>query len=309
MPLARLRKGWTLVELLVVIAIIAVLIGLLVPAIQRVREAAVRATCLDNLRQIGVALHNYHTSYNAFPPAMGHAYTEIALGTTPVGAGPSDWPKGWRLAIAPYLEETLAHYATLVVVLNCPADPRYLDGLRNEVDTHAYSCYVGVAGYDTYGDDGVFPNSVSGMMPAGPAPTPSISTTKITDGTSNTLMVAERPPLLLGADWGWGWWESLDMGDLCTGLKTTSILWGDNCKTPAYFGPGARGAGSSSYEPAGAVPDENCHINHPWSFHDGGAHFLFADGSCRFISYEAGAVLPALATRAGGEVVNLSLID
>src|SRR5262245_63661765 len=88
----RKRSAFTLIELLVVIAIIAVLIALLVPAVQKVRDAANRATCANNLRQIGVAFHNYESNHRAFPPAY------IAVLSTPVA-----YP--WGIFLLPYLEQ------------------------------------------------------------------------------------------------------------------------------------------------------------------------------------------------------------
>src|SRR5262249_30828485 len=127
-------------------------------------------------------------------------------------------------------------------------------------------------------------------------------------GCSNTLLVAERPPLLLGASWGWGWWDSWDAGDVSIGLKNSTILGGTTpCPRPQYFGPGPAGVFATRYE--GATPrgaSANCHANHPWSFHPGGGNFLFADGSVRFVPYSASLVLPDMATRAGGEVFDAS---
>jgi prepilin-type N-terminal cleavage/methylation domain-containing protein/prepilin-type processing-associated H-X9-DG protein len=311
------RPAFTLIELLVVIAIIAILIALLVPAVQKVRESAGRTECANHLRQVGIALHNYHDQFAAFPPAVGGGKNYktsppilshwAVVAATPNGQPPQDT---WFRYILPYLEQgdaaidPVLGYAipctTNFAMFNCPQDPRYPDGLVDLAGGANYSAafqsYPCVEGYSIYGTNVGGVIVYEGIM----YKDSKTSVAQVTDGTSTTIIVAERPPLMLGAGGGWGWWDSWDEGDCSIGLMNTTNFGNGACPSPAYFGPGAYGAdGTQFYGGTG----NNCDANHPWSWHPGGGHFLFADGSTRFLSYDVGSLLPAFATRAGNEAV------
>jgi prepilin-type processing-associated H-X9-DG protein len=285
-----------LIELLVVIAVIGVLLGLLLPAVQRVRAAADRIQCANNLKQIGLALHNYHDAHSVLPP-----------GVTSERRGEPFPRTTWLTRLLPYLEQeplwraTIAAYAyqpwpylnpphvgfgTPIRVFACPADSRTLEAQ----DTHqglrpALTSYVGVLGTAYERTDGVlFRDS-------------RVRLTDITDGTTSTLMVGERPP---SADLWYGWWYAgygqagTGSADMLLGVRERNFGGGyvSDCPPGPY------------HFRAGRV-DEQCDLFHFWSLHPGGAHFLFADGSARFLTYSADQALPALATRSGGEAVNL----
>jgi prepilin-type N-terminal cleavage/methylation domain-containing protein/prepilin-type processing-associated H-X9-DG protein len=294
------RRAFTLIELLVVIAILAILIGLIVVAVQQVRHAAARTQCQNNLRQTGIALHDFHAVYGVFPPALGPPAIPIVSGPAGPTAPDDTKTQTWLRQILPYLQENNATYEAVFAFFNCPADPRYPAGFFNPNDSHGYTSYLAVEGYSTYGNEGImFLNS-------------RIAAGNVADGTSNTIIVAERPPLLLGASWGWGWWDSWSEGDVGIGLKNTKGLPRISpCPATQLFGPGPANAGPNGYigAPVPSWMDINCHANHPWSFHAGGANMLFADGAVRFVTYSAAEILPAFATRAGGEAVDLSLLE
>ena len=288
------RRGFTLIELLVVIAIIAILIGLLLPAVQKIREAANRIKCQNNLKQIGLGQHNYHATFEKFTPARGTLGQQLGFST-------DGWTqyRGWMSELLPYIEQDnlykglysswsggfFANYNKPVSGFICPSDPR--GGQLKAppaAGNGALTCYLGVTGNNN--NTVVFNGPTNGIFDVS---TRGVGVAGITDGTSNTVMVGERPP---AGDLSWGWWSVSDFDCL---LSTREPQWfystsGGNpvCSSPGRYGPGN--------------PNQNCHSNHFYSMHTGGANWLMGDGAVRFIPYSAQPLISAdLATRNGGE--------
>ncbi len=297
----RCRRGFTLPELFVVIGIIGVLLALTMPAVMQVRDAAARVECSGNLRQIGLALQQHHNEHHVLP--AGCSYQN--------GADPQPHT-GWCARILPYLErdgvwreavqafeqEKLflrnpphAGLATVIRAFTCPSDSR--THVANDFGIlpggftlrAAFTSYLGVEGTNQFTKDGVlFLDSRVRMA-------------DLTDGTSNTLMLGERPPsynLVLGW-WYAGWGQDKDgSAEMILGVNEINVnkVYKTNCPT----GP---------YQFQTGHVDDPCSAFHFWSLHPGGAHFLFADGHVQFLKYSANPLMPALATRAGREQVEL----
>ena len=283
------RQGFTLIELLVVIAIIAILVALLVAGVQKVREAAARAQCQNNLKQIGLALHNYHDGYKRFPAGIS-----ADLGAESGAISPSDCPRcqeppiqgiwgSWLTMILPYMEQgnlynqlilTDREYgycqgpdspgATVVAGYICPADwvPQ---------ETIQYGqYYFGVNSYFANAGTTAWPvssASLNGVMYYNSA----VRIDHITDGTSTTLLAGERysmDPGMMDVDLadvrGWAWTNSNSgedhLGDTSHPLNSQA----------ADIGTGPR-------------------KNNFGSGHRGGANFVMCDGSVHFFSDQLGS--------------------
>jgi prepilin-type N-terminal cleavage/methylation domain-containing protein/prepilin-type processing-associated H-X9-DG protein len=293
----RARPGFTLIELLVVIAIIAILIGLLAPAVQRVREAAARLSCQNNLHQIGIACHSYHDSNGALPP--GYVATAYYPDTAP------GW--GWAAFLLPYVEQdsiyrqidfnqpipTQPAIQSIVKVYLCPSDAPppaafpVTDALFGPICLAAPCSYAATVGQDAYEvdaptGDGVFYRNSRTRL------------TDITDGTSQTNIIGDRA------------WNQ------------TMGIWA-GAPSGAVARAGVRNAWPFATGSAQALvlvhnnwinitTDADGGLDDFSSNHQSGVNLLFADGSVHFLrSITVDGIerrsFWALGTRAGGEII------
>jgi len=349
------RLAFTLIELLVVIAIIAVLIGLLLPAIQKIREAAARTKCANNLKQICLALHDFHDEHQVFPPGLGalrDGYQVPPTGgaaaatadTIPSSMAPTFFRyASWPTWILPHLEQDARYQnarqtskptgpaGSIVPIYLCPSDMRggVIGPVPSDYTTQGDRppiFYAGVAGTAVNNPkwpnaDGILYNRSKTRL------------TDVSDGTSNTLMVGERPPSPI---FDWGWWDTAvnptqTLGGTQGGKRDMDVVLGvaenggsagpsgpryydEESKRDApcvtsntpYTGVGTYPCFEDDCGPYKGLPSNFCDFFHFWSNHSGGAQFCFADGAVRFLPYTAASRIKALGTRAGGEIVNAS---
>ena len=333
------RSGFTLIELLVVIAIIAVLIALLLPAVQQAREAARRTQCKNNLKQLGLALHNFHDTYLRFPPGAANDMTPFG---TNAGA---QWGSSWKVYILPYMDQAPVFSKWDFAGGNSG----YVNGtngaLSNGLVIPGYRCpssslpqfnswngwnrmissYTGTAGaYSTSGATNKSPFSTgyavaccngaggiasdNGLLFSGSK----ANMRDCTDGTSNTFIVHEESdwirttanaPVNSNTNYSSAGYYGWTMG-AAIGFNQAPSAWGDgrhfNCAT-VRWGINARGLTGTSSD--GTNIDVGA--NYPMSSqHVGGAHILLTDGSVRFLSQNIDFnTLMRLAAKADGDPV------
>jgi prepilin-type N-terminal cleavage/methylation domain-containing protein/prepilin-type processing-associated H-X9-DG protein len=316
----KIRRGFTLIELLVVIAIIGVLIALLLPAVQKVREAAFRASCKNNLKQIGLALHHYHDAYKSLPAGylrdnkpleaeFGHFGSQPAIFDRPPPwmNEPQRPGWGWAALLLPFIEqENLGHKIDYQLpvespanlesrtqplkIYTCPSDKNtgvymVLNDWGVDIARAATNSYAACYGVSTIlfaqpeAGDGLFYRNSK------------IRLEQITDGTSTTLAIGERGTILVQTPWA---------GVMTHGTARTypdapvytSVV--QPCAVMVLARVGYRSLNDSWAEPYDF-----------FSPHGNLVHFAFADGSVRALSSSVDfQILQALATRAGGEVVD-----
>jgi prepilin-type N-terminal cleavage/methylation domain-containing protein/prepilin-type processing-associated H-X9-DG protein len=306
------RRGFTLVELLVVIAIIAILMALLVPAVQKVRQAANRAICLNNLKQIALGMHNYHSAKGSFP-AGGSKYH---------GSGT------WQLLILPYIEQSqlfslyqgydssvvdgmwtgsnLANVSSKqVAVCVCPSDTNAKPGGQTYAGTtyHNYAVNFGNTAVSDSNSNGVMRTEPTyNGLTFGGAPflfDKGVKLRTITDGTSSTLMLAEVVQGQRIDLRGFTWWS--DAAGFETSLRPNDsnpdVLTHSYCD-PNPPNPPANCTGMSTSD-GWAV-----RVLASRSRHLGGVQVSMCDGSCRFIGNDIDPLVwQYLGTSQGGETI------
>jgi prepilin-type N-terminal cleavage/methylation domain-containing protein/prepilin-type processing-associated H-X9-DG protein len=325
------RSAFTLIELLVVIAIIAILIGLLVPAVQKVRASAARAQCQNNLKQIALATHAFHDTYKRLPPGVNRRvpggprlfeyWSWLAMIMPFVEQGPAyrvgdNWQRqggSYLTSSPPYFwwpwGDFWANYATaqpnpilsvVVPIYICPADDRSLSATVVTASpppiTVAFTSYLGNAGALNEDFSQGNPVNMTGIF----GYRSKLKITAIRDGTSNTILAGERPP---SSDWLYGWWfagagwDGSGIGDVLMAARAVNYSNNITDINGNICGP------NYTVFKDGRT-DNPCDQCHYWSLHDGGANFAMADGSVHFLFYAQDNLLPALSTRSGGEVVS-----
>lgn len=298
------RRGFTLIELLVVIAIIAVLIALLLPAVQQAREAARRTQCKNNMKQLGLAMHNYHDTFRVFPP--GWIAVDPATNAQSAHEGLSGF--GWGTMLLPQLDQSpLYNQLNLNLAINdpvnqpliktilpafvCPSDiaPKQTWEIEEEGSPGTVLAELATANYiAAFGTEeldgcenapGTAPVSAQGQCIGDGTlyHNSRIGIRDITDGTSSTIFIGERKTKPQD-----GWWSTWS-GMVPEGEEAFQRILGSLDHVPNH---------------------PSSHLDDFSSYHVGGSQFLLADGHVRFVSENIDSQLyKALGTIQGGETV------
>jgi prepilin-type N-terminal cleavage/methylation domain-containing protein/prepilin-type processing-associated H-X9-DG protein len=333
---SRKRPGFTLIELLVVIAIITILMGLLVPAVQKVREASNKMKCQNNLKQIGLALHNFHDEWGAFPPAHSIGQTWYTTAYNRPQAPDNYWFISWMARCLPYYEEMTEFQKikkprdnSIAEANACwawwhptPQDPDlvtaghgYLNGVpmklfvcpsdqRGELILNyggikvALTDYVAVNGTNQFRYDGVMHVNAKTRL----------GHVIAGDGSANTLLVGERPPSNTftgpnGTAWPeYGWWFA-GSGDFPYHSATDTALGVHERPGP---GAGPPRFVPEYYRPGGINDPQDEHRWHFWSLHSSGSNFLFVDGHVSHISFNVSRQVTTAAEEANSLMTRLA---
>ena len=294
------RRGFTLIELLVVIAIIAVLIALLLPAVQQAREAARRAQCKNNLKQLGLALHNYHDTHSQFPP--GAIYS--GEGSAPADGRDDGWGATWAVMILPYIDQAplYSRYTSESVArsgnassgnnfvtrqqltaMKCPSHPEVRTLLTQDFTGFAKGNYAASIGGGNLLSSSHFNGELRGAFSL--IGQWGASFRDMSDGSSNAVVLSEIVAIDSVSDdrGAWGWCTG---PTFCGQGSSSSIIMTPNCRTATDASPYALNNTTASVFN---------HINNPdvtgasarvaaRSYHTGGVHATMGDGGVRFIS-------------------------
>jgi prepilin-type N-terminal cleavage/methylation domain-containing protein len=303
------RRGFTLIELLVVIAIIAVLVALLLPAVQSAREAARRSQCKSNIKQIGLALHNYEGTHKVFPPSSTSTFGKGVWGYP--GTGPTDKNihlHSFASLILPNIEQSNIYNAinynvsaldpanrviasTNIQLYKCPSyagrpfsgDPLYVTTVG--YDRFALRNYVCMGAKTVLGLSGSPGTNAEGVM----FPGSRVRFADMIDGASNTIGIAETRDESAAV-----WIDGTS--------AAVAARWMDF--TRADFTGQSIAINYAPYFKGGVFPNSIEQLYGPSSMHTGGSHHLLCDGSVRFLNQTMDVkTYDGLATRAGGEVL------
>jgi prepilin-type N-terminal cleavage/methylation domain-containing protein/prepilin-type processing-associated H-X9-DG protein len=317
------RRAFTLIELLVVIAIIAILIGLLLPAVQKVREAAARMKCSNNLKQIGLAVHNYHDQQGGLPYGQFGPWANNGGSFKVPPSFTTHSCVTWQVLILPYVEQdslykvvydwhianptTRSYSAPANVIQNpvpgytCPSDPNGVKTKPASNNEGFHSNYAANNGDTLFWDGSTALPQAGGKNNRGVILSGGdrISLTGITDGTSNTLLAAEILTWTPGDDRRGRLFNSYQGETMFSTLRTPNSATAD-----AQY---SCGTSLPSNMPCTAIASGANSINAARSGHSGGVNTLMADGSTRFISNSVSpAAWLAAGTRAQGETLGLN---